>query len=452
MNEYFDELFKKNEQTLTLRNSNQLDTDDKNLLHPKSLVFKNKSFNDVSYRRKLVKNEKMFQSVKYTKSLSIYSNWTDFKSMNIISSDKSQVNDKSKSREYKNIQNLIYNRNPNIETFSVQKIPLKRQKQIDNDNYTSNFQPTNSKLTNNSDATTDTSKNIDLSHCTSQHLIYNIDMISDYDKNRFSASNIELSWERRRSFMTSQHGFVNLGDDFKDDHSINPKTANYHKSNNSIKEYQKSHETSQRPTKVINFSLIAMGDRGVGKKAILKQFLSSDDVALHSIGEEESMDDSEYMTLNVSLDDTMYKTKMSVNNSIECTDIEKKYDAYLFVYSINDYNTFEWIVDKIETMKEFSDENVVIVIGNKIDLERKREAKKIDGINLAITLNGKYIETSSLLNINCDKLLVGLLYQIKLYKNFNKTKRKKSKSKFKNLLACFNLQTDRKKCQNFKSL
>ena len=59
-------------------------------------------------------------------------------------------------------------------------------------------------------------------------------------------------------------------------------------------------------------------------------------------------------------------------------------DIIIFVYSIDDRNSFENLKEKINEIKTKSKKNAhFILVGNKVDLETKRVVKKEEGENLA---------------------------------------------------------------------
>lgn len=57
-------------------------------------------------------------------------------------------------------------------------------------------------------------------------------------------------------------------------------------------------------------------------------------------------------------------------------------------------------------------EKAVILVGNKIDLQRSRVIPTLEGVELADEIDVKFIECSSGIQHNVDELLVGILKQV----------------------------------------
>jgi small GTP-binding protein len=82
----------------------------------------------------------------------------------------------------------------------------------------------------------------------------------------------------------------------------------------------------------------------------------------------------------------------------------------MVIFSLNDVDTFEQIDFWISKLKELSGEVPFIIVGNKMDLE-----KKVDEVKLKkkiSQLNGDYFETSAKLNINVNKAFESLSIKI----------------------------------------
>ena len=84
------------------------------------------------------------------------------------------------------------------------------------------------------------------------------------------------------------------------------------------------------------------------------------------------------------------------------TSYYRKADCCLLVYDISDKYSFDQLKDYfIETIKEKCKKNIqIILLGNKTDLEDKRQVSSEDGANLALVNNYIFLETSCLKNKN----------------------------------------------------
>ena len=105
----------------------------------------------------------------------------------------------------------------------------------------------------------------------------------------------------------------------------------------------------------------------------------------------------------------------------------KKADCCLLVYDITNRKSFIECQNYYrETIKEKCKKNIqIILIGNKTDLEDKREISIEEGINFAVDNNYIFMETSCLKNENVYKAfesiiqLTNINLQNKEYKNEN---------------------------------
>ena len=94
----------------------------------------------------------------------------------------------------------------------------------------------------------------------------------------------------------------------------------------------------------------------------------------------------------------------------------KNGQGFVVVYSLTNHQTFQDIKtmrDQIVRVKG-SDRVPILLVGNKVDLERSRQVATTEGKELARCYDAKFIETSAGLKHNVDELLVGVLKQIML--------------------------------------
>ena len=84
------------------------------------------------------------------------------------------------------------------------------------------------------------------------------------------------------------------------------------------------------------------------------------------------------------------------------TSYYRKADCCLLVYDISNKYSFDQLKDYfIETIKEKCKKNIqIILLGNKTDLEDKRQVSAEEGANLALVNNYIFLETSCLKNKN----------------------------------------------------
>jgi small GTP-binding protein len=192
------------------------------------------------------------------------------------------------------------------------------------------------------------------------------------------------------------------------------------------------------------FKIITIGNSGVGKTSIIKRYVhdSFDENALSTIGiglafKEVAIKNGK--TIKLKFVDTAgqeaYKalTKTYYKNT----------DAVLFVFSLDDKDTYKDIEEWIKTFKEVNkDEIPKYLIGNKCDLQKKcvseEEIEKLKNEHNLIA----YFFTSAKLNTNINDIFIDVserLYQkYKKYgkKNQNSIHLEKHKSKNKEKKSC----------------
>ena len=79
----------------------------------------------------------------------------------------------------------------------------------------------------------------------------------------------------------------------------------------------------------------------------------------------------------------------------------KRANGFLLLFAINDKSSFEALNTKIERIrKNEKDKLPVILVGNKCDLEEKREVDKNQAMEYAKSIKAKYYETSALYDGN----------------------------------------------------
>ena len=123
---------------------------------------------------------------------------------------------------------------------------------------------------------------------------------------------------------------------------------------------------------------------------------------------------SDNSLLYIQLSDTAGKEKF--HSIIES--YYKKQDCILLVYDISDRHSFDecktYFCNKIK--EKCKDNIMVILVGNKIDLEEKRKVSFEEGSNLAFLNNWLFIETSCRNNINVFDCFTKII-EISLEKN-----------------------------------
>ena len=79
----------------------------------------------------------------------------------------------------------------------------------------------------------------------------------------------------------------------------------------------------------------------------------------------------------------------------------KTADGFLLLFAINDKESFEALKVKISRIKKNNKDKLpLILVGNKCDLDNKRDIDKKDAVEFAKSIGAKYYETSALTDEN----------------------------------------------------
>ncbi|XP_063442423.1 uncharacterized protein LOC134722731 [Mytilus trossulus] len=155
-----------------------------------------------------------------------------------------------------------------------------------------------------------------------------------------------------------------------------------------------------------------IGAHGVGKTALKDRFMSSEYMAPM----QSDIDEFDENKLTIVVDNEESTMEFIDLSSIKEYDLPT--DAHVVVFSVHDSDSFSLAEGFLQHLRnELDSDRPIILVANKIDLVRKRQVTKEDALQLAKEFECKYIETSAVLNLKVDELLVGLLKQIKLKLN-----------------------------------
>jgi len=91
----------------------------------------------------------------------------------------------------------------------------------------------------------------------------------------------------------------------------------------------------------------------------------------------------------------------------------KKANGILLIYDIANKDSFNSIAKWMESIEEISSSNIVVIlIGNKSDLEDERQVKKEEGERAAKEYNIPFYETSCKTGINIDEVFIRITKEI----------------------------------------
>ncbi|KAK3761157.1 hypothetical protein RRG08_022561 [Elysia crispata] len=226
------------------------------------------------------------------------------------------------------------------------------------------------------------------------------------------------SHERRKSCVLNENPAA--GDDQSTDRAGSEASTD---SNSSIPDSLTAATTPQSaftgktthgvPSNPSYFRIVLQGDEGVGKTSLCRQFSSSEYMGTYNNNVGGDGELGETTVVPILLDD-----EESIMEFIDGTDAyqldDVNVDAYIVVYSIIDLASFRVARDLARQLRvNLGTDRVIVLVGNKSDLVRKRQIKIDEAKHVATTYDCKYIETSAALNHQVDHLVVGTLTQIR---------------------------------------
>lgn len=209
---------------------------------------------------------------------------------------------------------------------------------------------------------------------------------------------------RLRSFSLTSKGVINRGDSFRRRRS---------RSNSLAPAEQDGEEKRSVPAKEISsYTVAILGARGVGKTALISQFMTSECINAYDRQKDVPSEQSVFVMLNGEESELRF-----LNVANPKTELENIHpDAFVIMYSVIDKASFQRAEEYLERLhdQEFLRGKSAILVGNKVDLVRSRVVSSQDGKCMACTYRVKFIEVSVGINHNVDHLLVGILNQIRL--------------------------------------
>ncbi|KAL1236037.1 hypothetical protein TSPI_07251 [Trichinella spiralis] len=162
------------------------------------------------------------------------------------------------------------------------------------------------------------------------------------------------------------------------------------------------------------FKLLLIGDSGVGKTCLLFRFAedSFNNTFISTIG-------IDFKIRTIELDGK--KIKLQIWDTAGQERFRTITNAYyrgamgiLLVYEITNEKSFENIKNWVRNIEEHASANVEkIILGNKCDMEDKRQVSRERGAQLAIEYGVKFMETSAKANINVESAFFTLARDIK---------------------------------------
>ena len=166
--------------------------------------------------------------------------------------------------------------------------------------------------------------------------------------------------------------------------------------------------------------IITLGNSEVGKSSIINQFVfkNFDKDLINTIG----MDSKNY---EIKIDDKTIKLKIwDTAGQERFRSIQKHYynkvDGILFIYDITNQTSFDIIEQWYNEVKNYNDNIIGVLVGNKTDLEDNRAITIDQGKELAKKLNLSFYECNSVDGENVYEAFETLVKMILEKKSENK--------------------------------
>jgi len=182
------------------------------------------------------------------------------------------------------------------------------------------------------------------------------------------------------------------------------------------------------------YKLVAMGDGGVGKTALTIQLCSN-----HFVEYYDPTIESSYRRQVVIDDNACILEVLDTAGQEEYTALRAQWirsgEGFLIIYSITDRNTFEQVEKFRRAILQDKDADYVpiVLVGNKCDMEERREVTTMEGSELAKSMNARFFEASAKNRLNVDEAFFALVRMIKQHneKDVEKIKKVTKQQKIK---------------------
>ena len=158
------------------------------------------------------------------------------------------------------------------------------------------------------------------------------------------------------------------------------------------------------------FKILLIGDLGVGKSCVILRYIE-DDFPLNimsSIG-------VDFKSKQIEIDDRLIKMQIWDTAGHEkfrtiTTSYYKSAHAIIILYDITDLSTFEHVKNWMVDIDKFGKQGVLkVIVGNKKDLEDKRQVSEELAKTFAEKNGIKFMEVSAKNNINIEQLFLDII-------------------------------------------
>eukprot|EP01095_Lingulamoeba_sp_RSL-Kostka_P001124 TRINITY_DN115_c0_g1_i6.p1 TRINITY_DN115_c0_g1~~TRINITY_DN115_c0_g1_i6.p1 ORF type:complete len:193 (+),score=87.61 TRINITY_DN115_c0_g1_i6:72-650(+) len=162
------------------------------------------------------------------------------------------------------------------------------------------------------------------------------------------------------------------------------------------------------------YKLVIVGGGGVGKSALTIQLIQN-----HFVDEYDPTIEDSYRKQVTIDDETCLLDILDTAGQEEYSAMRDQYmrsgQGFLTVFAINSRSSFDEITSFREQMIRIKEEDKVpmVVVGNKCDLENKRQVPTSEGQDLAKSFGCPFFETSAKARINVEEAFYDLVREIR---------------------------------------
>ncbi|KAI8789226.1 GTP-binding protein Rit2 [Biomphalaria glabrata] len=162
------------------------------------------------------------------------------------------------------------------------------------------------------------------------------------------------------------------------------------------------------------YKLVILGDGGVGKSALVIQFVCHRFLEYH----DPTIEDSFEQQCRID-DEPAHLDILDTAGQTEFTAMREQYmrngEGFILCFSITDRRSFEELITYRNLINRVraGEEIPIIIAGNKCDLEHKRKVKSEEAMALAQQLGCQYYETSAYLRKCIDDVFHGIVRAIR---------------------------------------
>ncbi|XP_037082925.1 GTP-binding protein Rit1-like [Pollicipes pollicipes] len=144
------------------------------------------------------------------------------------------------------------------------------------------------------------------------------------------------------------------------------------------------------------YKVVVLGEGGVGKSALVLQFVSHNFIEYHDPTIEDAYQQQAVIDGEPALLDIL-----DTAGQVEFTAMKEQYmrcgEGFIICYSICDRRSFEEVAEyrRLLSRVRASDDVPLVIVGCKLDLDQRRKVTPEEGRDLARELNAPFFETSA---------------------------------------------------------